>query len=57
MDERTWAPSVLYVNGNYWGVYDTREKVDDADFLDYYHNSDSQFSNSPDQDSLQFLKT
>lgn len=57
MDERTWAPSVLYVNGGYWGVYDTREKVDDADFLDYYHNSDSWFSTTPDQDSLQFLKT
>lgn len=57
MDERTWAPSVLYVNGNYWGVYDTREKVDDADFTDYYHNSDSWFQTSSNQDSLQFLKT
>ncbi len=56
LDVRTWAPSVLYVNGSYWGVYDSREKVDDADFTDYYFNSDSQFSNSPDQDSLQFLK-
>ncbi|MFH0865995.1 MAG: CotH kinase family protein [Bacteroidota bacterium] len=49
MDERTWAPSVLYVNGQYWGVYDTREKVDDADFTDYYHNTPA--------DSLQMLKT
>ncbi len=49
MDERTWAPCVLYVNGQYWGVYDTREKVDDADFMEYYHDTD--------QDSLQMLKT
>jgi gliding motility-associated-like protein len=49
MDERTWAPSVLYVNGQYWGVYDTREKVDDADFMEYYHNTK--------EDSLQMLKT
>ena len=49
LDERTWAPSILYVNGSYWGVYDLREKVDDADFTDYYHNTDA--------DSLQFLQT
>lgn len=49
MDERTWAPCVLYVNGQYWGVYDTREKVDDADFMEYYHNAT--------EDSLQMLKT
>ncbi|MEI6122611.1 MAG: CotH kinase family protein [Bacteroidota bacterium] len=49
LDERTWAPSVLYVNGLYWGVYDTREKVDDADFIDYYHHTP--------EDSLQMLKT
>ncbi len=49
MDERTWAPSVMYVNGQYWGVYDTREKVDDSDFMDYYHNTK--------EDSLQMLKT
>ncbi len=49
MDERTWAPSVLYINGQYWGVYDTREKVDDADFMEYYHNAK--------EDSLQMLKT
>jgi gliding motility-associated-like protein len=49
MDERTWAPCVMYVNGQYWGVYDTREKVDDADFMEYYHNSK--------EDSLQMLKT
>lgn len=40
MDERTYEPCVVYVNGQYWGLYDMREKVDDSDFIDYYHNSD-----------------
>ena len=40
LDERTWSPCVLYVNGQYWGVYDMREKVDDLDFTSYYSNQD-----------------
>ncbi len=48
MEVRSWTPMVMYVNGNYWGVYDLREKVDDKDFLNYYFNANS--------DSLQFLK-
>jgi hypothetical protein len=48
LDERTWAPAVLYVNGQYWGVYDVREKVDDSDFTDYYYDQ-------PEKD-LQYLK-
>jgi gliding motility-associated-like protein len=49
LDERTWAPAVMYVNGQYWGVYDVREKVDDKDFTKYYYNTK--------EDSLQFLQT
>jgi len=49
MDERTWAPAVLYANGKYWGVYDVREKVDDADFTSYYYDQD--------EPNIQFLKT
>lgn len=49
LDERTWAPAVMYVNGQYWGVYDVREKVDDKDFTKYYYNTK--------KDSLQFLQT
>lgn len=49
LDERTWAPMILYVNGQYWGLYDIREKVDDKDFTKYYHNTKA--------DSLQMLKT
>jgi len=37
VDERTSAFAVLYVDGVYWGLYDIREKVDDADFTDYYY--------------------
>lgn len=49
LDERTWAPGVLYVNGRYWGVYDFREKVDDVDFTEEYYNTKN--------DSMQFLQT
>ncbi len=49
LDERSFEPCILYVNGEYWGVYDIREKVDDADFTDYYYDQDA--------DNVQFLKT
>lgn len=38
IDERSYEACILYVNGEYWGVYDVREKVDDLDFTDYYYN-------------------
>ncbi len=50
LDGRTWSPCVLYVNGQYWGVYDIREKVDDNDFNGYYYNQGN-------KDSLQYLMT
>jgi gliding motility-associated-like protein len=49
MDERTFEPCILYLNGQYWGVYEIREKVDDHDFTDYYYDQ-GEFD-------LQFLKT
>lgn len=49
LDERTWRPCILYLNGEYWGVYELREKVDDHDFTDYYSDQGKYF--------LQFLKT
>lgn len=49
MDERSWAPAVLYLNGEYWGVYDVREKIDDLDFTDYYYKQDDP--------NVQFLQT
>jgi len=47
MDERSFEPCVMFLNGEYWGLYEIREKVDDKDFTDYYY----------DQDSVAFLKT
>lgn len=49
MDERTYEPCVMYVNGEYWGVYEIREKVDDIDFLDHYYDQGS--------GDVDFLKT
>jgi len=49
LDVRTYEPCVLYVNGQYWGIYDLREKVDDADYIEYYFNT-------PEKE-IQMLKT
>jgi gliding motility-associated-like protein len=35
-DERSYAPTIVYINGKYWGVYEIREKVD-LDYVDYYY--------------------
>jgi gliding motility-associated-like protein len=49
LDVRTYEPCVLYVNGQYWGVYEIREKCDDHDYTkEYYHQ---------DEYDLQYLKT
>lgn len=37
LDERSAEFCVLYVNGQYWGVYDYREKVDDWHFTEHYY--------------------
>ncbi len=49
MDERSHESCILYVNGDYWGVYDYREKVDDIDFLEYYYDQGEGY--------VDFLKT
>lgn len=49
LDERTNRACVVYVDGEYWGVYEIREKVDDADFTDYYYNQPG--------DEIDFIKT
>ena len=49
LDERSSEFAVMYVNGNYWGVYDIREKVDDHDFTRYYYDQG--------RNDLQYLKT
>jgi hypothetical protein len=55
LDERSYEPCVLYVNGQYWGLYDIREKVDDNDFLDTYYDQKELHDQSPT--NVQFLKT
>lgn len=49
LDARTYEPCVLYVNGQYWGVYEIREKVDDNDYTREYYDQDKY--------DLQYLKT
>jgi gliding motility-associated-like protein len=49
LDERTWRPAVVYLNGNYWGVYEIREKADDHDYTDIYFGQNKY--------NLQYLKT
>jgi PKD repeat protein len=49
LDERSYVPCILYMNGEYWGVYEIREKVDDHDFTNYYYDQS--------KNNLQYLKT
>ncbi len=36
MDFRRWHATLMFVNGEYWGLYDTRERVD-GDYFEYYY--------------------
>ncbi|MCB0641991.1 MAG: CotH kinase family protein, partial [Phaeodactylibacter sp.] len=49
LDERTNQPCVLYANGQYWGLYEIREKVDDSDYTQYYYDQDEEW--------VDFIKT
>jgi hypothetical protein len=49
LDERTWRPCVVYLNGQYWGVYEIREKADDHDYTDVYYQQN--------KFNLQYLQT
>lgn len=40
LDVRKGEKCVMYANGQYWGVYGMREKVDDHDFTEYYYGQD-----------------
>ena len=55
LDERSTSSCILYLNGEYWGVYEMREKVDDSDFLDYYYDQDEIYRESAEY--IQYLKT
>jgi gliding motility-associated-like protein len=49
LDERKVESCVLYINGEYWGVYDAREKIDDIDYTKFYFDQPDGF--------VDFLKT
>ncbi len=49
LDERSYEACVLYVNGQYWGIYEIREKVDDNDFTKYYYDQGKKW--------IDFIKT
>ena len=49
LDERTSRSCIVYLNGEYWGVYEIREKADDHDYTDYYYDQD--------KFHLEYLKT
>ncbi len=37
LDVRLSERNVVYINGQYWGVYEIRENVDDHDYTKYYY--------------------
>lgn len=49
IDERTNESCIVYLNGEYWGVYEIREKVDDLDFTTEYYDQPRHF--------VDFIKT
>ncbi|CAM3445418.1 LTD domain-containing protein [Flavobacterium longum] len=55
LDERRARFVSLFVNGQYWGIYDLREKVDDNQYTDYYYGQDYIYRDSDNY--IQYLKT
>ena len=49
LDERKTRNCIVYINGQYWGVYEIREKVDDTDYTKYYYDQSA--------GNVDFLKT
>ena len=49
LDVRSCDRIVIYINGEYWGVYEIREKPDDHDFTKFYYDQDKYH--------LQYLQT
>jgi gliding motility-associated-like protein len=38
LDLRRLTHYIVYINGQYWGLYEMREKVNDADYTEFYYN-------------------
>ncbi len=49
LDVRRSEKCIIYLNGEYWGVYDLRERPDEHDYTEYYYGQDKY--------NLQFIKT
>lgn len=49
LDVRRGTKIIVYLNGQYWGVYDFRENPDEHDFTDYYYGQDKY--------NLQYIET
>jgi hypothetical protein len=49
LDVRTGEKAIVYLNGDYWGVYDLREKPDDSDYTNHYYDQGKY--------DIQYLKT
>ena len=55
LDERRSTYVSLFINGQYWGIYDMREKVDDNQYTDYYYGQDYIYRDSDQY--IQYIKT
>lgn len=44
VDVQAYKPVILYINGNYWGIYYLREKVDE-EFVENHYNVDGSSTN------------
>jgi len=40
LDVRASEKAIVYLNGQYWGVYDLRERPEDHDYTEYYYGQD-----------------
>ncbi|MFZ9943831.1 MAG: CotH kinase family protein, partial [Bacteroidia bacterium] len=40
LDVRRGTKCIVYLNGNYWGIYDIRDNPDDHDYTDFYYGQD-----------------
>lgn len=48
LDQRSYESCIVYINGEYWGIYEMRERID-SDFTEEYYNQPEE-----DVDMLEF---
>jgi len=52
IDYNAYQPSIVYLNGEYWGMLDTREKIDEDYILSNYNISTDDFDMIENQDNV-----